>query len=638
MLLCSQTASAQVISWLTDCSEKTFCLNAGSCTQGNVFMVEKAVTNCLNPNINYTYKIDLNNDGGLEIQSSEDTVKGNFAKGTHKIIWRASDNCGNAVQCTYLFHVKDCFPPNLLCINGLTQSLDPPNCEISFNVNQFILNLSDNCIPAAQIERGIRIAGTGMGFPETDTVSFGICDNGLNLLEVWVRDNNGLTNQCANYVLVQSSDDACDCNADSDLAFNGCVRAANNVRLSNYRSITSVKSLAGVAQPVNKLKVTPVSDSCFVNLQNQIPFGGDYQVVVRADKPDAPLNGVTTFDLVLMSKHILGIEAFTSAYQMEAADVNNSNSVTTFDIVEIRKLILGINDSFALVPAWRFVKPLPNPANLGSFTALQDTYQLVLPNLQVDTAFSGFQFVGVKYGDVNYTAALGGEADDRSVAKPLYLEIDDQDVEAGETIDLPIRLGPTYHLDGWQIALDADPEALELESLSGMDTMYYRLSKHQLRAINHSGFGKLYRDEKNETILVLRVKVLKDTRLSKVLWLNAQKLQPEAYVPGAKNETLRHPIELRFNARSLDAVQYFSVSPNPFVDEVHFYMYLQNAGTAYLELFNLSGQQVFSESYELAEGNQRVHLSRQSLPRDKVLLYRFWANGMEFSGKLLQQD
>jgi hypothetical protein len=46
--------------------------------------------------------------------------------------------------------------------------------------------------------------------------------------------------------------------------------------------------------------------------------------------------------LVLINKHILGLEPLSSPYKMIAADANNSRSITTFDIVEMRKLILGI--------------------------------------------------------------------------------------------------------------------------------------------------------------------------------------------------------------------------------------------------------------------------------------------------------
>jgi hypothetical protein len=51
--------------------------------------------------------------------------------------------------------------------------------------------------------------------------------------------------------------------------------------------------------------------------------------------------GLSTYDLVLISKHILGF-IHLNGYAMIAADANNSKSLTTFDIIEFRKLILGI--------------------------------------------------------------------------------------------------------------------------------------------------------------------------------------------------------------------------------------------------------------------------------------------------------
>ncbi len=74
----------------------------------------------------------------------------------------------------------------------------------------------------------------------------------------------------------------------------------------------------------------------------------------------SPLEGVTSYDLVQISKHILSIEPFENPFQIIAADVNNSGSITTFDIVELRKLILGIynklpnNSYFRYVPDYCF--------------------------------------------------------------------------------------------------------------------------------------------------------------------------------------------------------------------------------------------------------------------------------------------
>ncbi len=92
--------------------------------------------------------------------------------------------------------------------------------------------------------------------------------------------------------------------------------------------------------------------------------GANY--TVTPEKNVDPLNGVTTYDLVLISKHILGIEALDSPYKMIAADINNSGSISTIDMVELRKLILFIDTEFQNNTSWRFVDAefvFPNASN-----------------------------------------------------------------------------------------------------------------------------------------------------------------------------------------------------------------------------------------------------------------------------------
>ena len=100
------------------------------------------------------------------------------------------------------------------------------------------------------------------------------------------------------------------------------------------------------------------------NFQFSVPAQSAY--LVRPKRDDDPLNGVSTFDLVLINKHVLGTEALSTPYRIIAADVNRSRSVTTFDIVELRKLILGITSKLPASDSWRFVDKnyvFPNPAN-----------------------------------------------------------------------------------------------------------------------------------------------------------------------------------------------------------------------------------------------------------------------------------
>lgn len=112
-------------------------------------------------------------------------------------------------------------------------------------------------------------------------------------------------------------------------------------------------------QPLANVKVTitgGASATVYTDAQGNYQFaniseGGSYTIVASRDSND--LGGVSTFDLVLISKHILGLETLDSPWY-SAADANKSNSVTTFDIVGIRKLILGIYPAFPNNTSWRF--------------------------------------------------------------------------------------------------------------------------------------------------------------------------------------------------------------------------------------------------------------------------------------------
>lgn len=129
-----------------------------------------------------------------------------------------------------------------------------------------------------------------------------------------------------------------------------------------------------------------------------IPTGVAYSLALSS-ADNEPLNGVTTFDGVLIARHILGIQSLSTPYQIIASDVNGSNTATTFDIVLIRRLVLGITQSLD-IPHWRFVR-----ADL----AFPDLSQ-VFPVLQADNP--GFilaadftrNYVAIKTGDVNGSA------------------------------------------------------------------------------------------------------------------------------------------------------------------------------------------------------------------------------------------
>ena len=133
-------------------------------------------------------------------------------------------------------------------------------------------------------------------------------------------------------------------------------------------------------------EVTPTSGLfSFENLTD----GADY--TLHFSKDDIAINGASTFDLVLIARHILGISSL-SQYGIWAADVNNSSTVTTLDMIQERRVILGIQQTF--------------PGVEWAFGEADETFpggQIDVPNLNADI---DLDVIGVKRGDVNDSAVI----------------------------------------------------------------------------------------------------------------------------------------------------------------------------------------------------------------------------------------
>lgn len=124
-----------------------------------------------------------------------------------------------------------------------------------------------------------------------------------------------------------------------------------------------------------------------------------------------PLNCVTTFDLVLISRYILGMNEMqgNSLQQFSnliAADVNNSGTVSTFDLVHLRQLILNVISDFPTNESWRFFK-LDEALELINDPAVVQNPWLLGNSLDMNLEFTAddlntdLNLLGIKTGDIN---------------------------------------------------------------------------------------------------------------------------------------------------------------------------------------------------------------------------------------------
>jgi Dockerin type I domain len=207
------------------------------------------------------------------------------------------------------------------------------------------------------------------------------------LVKFWVRDEEGNWDYVETYIALSKFNTPCTCF--KNIA--GAIKTAKGDKVQDVLvNITS--------NGVSIIKPFTTNSSGVFSVPN-ITSGNSFTVAPK--KNDDVTNGVSTSDIVLMTKHILGQQSFTSPYQWIAADINKNGKVTTGDVVELRKIILGINTIFTSNNSWRFVD------NAFTFKNDNDPLSEVFPEIkQVQGNSANTDFIAVKIGDINSSAKV----------------------------------------------------------------------------------------------------------------------------------------------------------------------------------------------------------------------------------------
>jgi hypothetical protein len=217
------------------------------------------------------------------------------------------------------------------------------------------------------------------------------------------------------------------------------------VDTSPARVICFFKTTNGVG--ISDISVNFASNNPLASLNGTQVVSGWFQfpyflpintsISITPKRDDNYLNGVSTYDLLLMSKHILGADPLNTPYKIIAADVNKSGSVTTFDILQLRKVILGILPKFPNNTSWRFIdKSLQFLDANNPF--LNDFPDSLIVTINYQNQFK--DFIGFKVGDLNDNASADFQTstEERS-AGVLHLETQDRTVEKGETFTVNFK-------------------------------------------------------------------------------------------------------------------------------------------------------------------------------------------------------
>lgn len=295
----------------------------------------------------------------------------------------------------------DTIPPYLRCKSQVAITMSPI-CLGSIHAVDLADSVSDASMP---VQLGIRRICTGDGFPANHQLHFQGADIGLQTVELWAKDAAGNLSHCQISVIVQ--DVMGNCDPGIAIQYRNPLSAGID---SVYAQISGFNCLNDTFEREIFSRTLSCCEGLGVGYYSEFgvisPTPG-HETSITPRKNDQPLNGVTTFDLALISKHILGLEPLDSPYKIIAADANQDGKVTTFDIIVLRRLILGITDELPNGKSWRFVPKnyvFPNPQD--PFTP-PFPEKILVPH-SADPLPSYFEFIGLKIGDLNFSAFPGG--------------------------------------------------------------------------------------------------------------------------------------------------------------------------------------------------------------------------------------
>lgn len=567
-------------------------------------------------------------------------ASGTYPVGTTIVKFLVRDGCGNFSTCQVSITVEDQSPPSPVCIVGLSANLVIKDgiTQTSVSAKAFNGGSSDNCTPRANLKFAIRRPGANTPVPPVDTVlTFGCEDVGTQVIEFWVTDEKGNYDYCVTYVSIQDNNGLC------PLPTTGMI--AGGIETKRGETVENVN----VRVNSNAFQIRTNRNGFFEF--PDLPIGRDYTIV--PEKNDDLNNGVSTIDLVLIARHILGVQTLDSPYKLIAADVDRSGSIGTLDIITLRQMVLGmITELPNHNKSWRFIQSdyqFQNPAK-----ALSEPFPEIYNINDFDNDMMAIDFVAVKVGDVDLSAKPNSftSTEARASREKMTFTIEDRLVDAGNTFTIDIKAKDAAQLLGYQFALTFDPAELE----------FVNLDYGNLPDMNEGNFGLHQIDQglistswnianeqqipNDATLFQLTLRTKTPVQVSEVLKLNPRYLQSEAY---NTNEDV-FDIELEFTkptekviiSNELVPVEedftLYQNAPNPFATQTVVPFQLPETTYAKLTIIDASGKVVYMREGEFPQGYNEVVINRTEVNAKGMLYYRLETLGRHATKKMILLD
>ena len=563
----------------------------------------------------WTYRIY--NDGVLYLQGSGNSVTRVFTVGEYSIEFTVSDRCGNLAQASYEFDVITTKPAVPVCIKGLSSNvtmMDTDGDGIG-DTPQTMLT------PALFDNKSYHPCGydfvLSFSADVEDTLRTFTCDDlGEQTIQLWVTDSHGNTAYCETTVDIQDNDSLCPPTGPLVSSVSGRIVREDNKAIEEVGV-----ELVGVESDFTQTNTD--GSFAFGNVRN----GSNYNIIPAKDNNH--INGVSTFDLVLIQRHILDLEPITSPYKLLAADVNNSRTITASDLTELRKLVLGIIEEFPNNSSWRFVD-----ADYRFKDATDPWAEFVPEFYEINNLRSSMDvnFIGIKVGDVNNDAQVS-KLDDTKVTSrsAVNVAMDDRNVVKGELIKIPVIASNSGIVLGLQAQLQT--RGLIVQGISGASMKvtpadFALNNDEQVRIALATGHGVDIKA--GQTLFVIEAEATQAGKLSEMISLGAE-LRAELYT----EDNREGQFTISWRKSDADRASLAAVTPNPWNANAEIRFDLPKDGMVTFKVKDYAGKKVVNTIDYYQAGQNVIKLSRNDMPQSGVYFYEIRTENQVLAGKMI---
>jgi len=553
--------------------------------------------------------------------------------GTYNLEYALYDKCGNVINFVTTIVVEYCKAPTAYCLNGLAVSLNEHG-NVELWASDFAKDVSNACIEDVALS---------FSATDLDMTNITLCCEDVGIVQVDIffttvgadgnvpeHEGQEIVRQsvCTSMISVQDNGNVC---ANNDM---GCDAKVDNIVENGNRALIS----GSISRPddamISNVSVELEGSNEMVNTDGEglyafpsMPVGGQY--VVSPQKSDDPVEGVSTLDLVLIQKHILGLRNLDSPYKYIAADVNSDEAISALDIVSLRKVILGLTNEFPNNNVWNFINK--EYSFFDDLNPLSESYtgRYEINPLNDDM---NIHFFAIKTGDVNYSAEVNGIRNTESRSTDEFqLTLGDTRTKSKGKVNVPFLVSQNITLDGYQFTIDFDNTYLSLTDIkvgkSGIlndENFGIHAEQGQITVSWHTSEAQSFNArEELFTIEFDNYMVSGSNTISDLLSLSSSITKAEAYLDNEVLEVVMSDTK----TTSFDGFELYQNTPNPFTDKTNISFEVPHSGDVSLVIHSVNGQVIYQIDKYYSAGKHNVELSKENLDYSGVLYYTLQYDG-----------